>query len=96
MYTPHRDSRFEYVWDVMQFIEENQCRNNCAFSKLNDHDEDKSHAEEYPMCYEIEGAIILEEPVAALDDHGDDGVVCTKFRDNNLVQEAAPEQGRLV
>lgn len=96
MYTPHRDGRFHYLWDLMEFIEDNQCRKNCAFSKLNDPDTAADHANEYPMCYEIEGAIITEEPVADLDDHGDDGVVCTRYRDYDLVKQAEPEQGRLL
>lgn len=94
MYTPHRDGRFHYLWDLMQFIEREQCRS-CMFSKLNDPDEDKDHAEEYPMCYEIEGAIITEEPVEALDDRGTDGVVCTRYKNRVLAEEEHPDQGRL-
>jgi hypothetical protein len=69
-YTPHRDERFEYITDLMGFIEENQCTV-CYF---------RSDREEYPMCFEIEGQIFTEEPVAELEDVGTQGVVCTKFR----------------
>lgn len=77
MYKPTRSKNFEYIWDLMSFIEDNQCRN-CAFSKLAT--ENNSHADEYPMCYEIEAEIITEEPVAALDEQPDGSVVCTKYR----------------
>lgn len=78
MYEPYRDYRFEYIWDVINFIEENQCRN-CVFSKLVT--DPGSHANEYPMCWAIEAEIMAENgPVAALDDHGDDGVVCRDYR----------------
>ena len=95
MYTPHRDSRFEYVFELIHFIEENQCRT-CAFSKLQDHDEDKATAEEYPMCYPIEGEIMLEHPMACLDDRGAEGVVCTNYRNAELASQAHPDQGRLL
>lgn len=78
-YKPQRDRRFEYLWEVMAFIEDNQCRS-CKFSRLQDPDEEKNFAEEYPMCPEIEGALLTEEPVEALDDVGDDGVVCRKYQ----------------
>ena len=91
-YEPHRDERFEYLWDLMHFIEENQCRT-CAFSKLIT--EKSSHAEEYPMCYEIEGELIQEIPVAALDDCGDEGVVCTLYRNAAVESESHPDQSRL-
>lgn len=94
MYTPGRDARFEYLWDAINFIEENQCRT-CAFSKLNDPDENREHAEEYPMCYEIEAAMLTEQPVEAIDDCGDDGVVCTKYRDVTLAEQEHIDQGRL-
>ena len=86
-YTPGRDHRFEYLWDVMSFVEENQCKG-CGF---------KSDRPEYPMCFEVEAALIAEDgPVQALDDIGDNGVVCTLFRDQELVAQEAPEQLRLV
>lgn len=85
-YKATRDHRFEYVWDVMQFIEERQCET-CAF---------KSDRDDYPMCFEIEAELISEEPVASLDDRGDDGVVCTRYRNDVLAEEAHPDQGRLL
>lgn len=93
MYKPTRDYRFEYIWDAMAFIEDNQCRT-CAFGKLNDPDENKNHAFEYPMCYEIEGEFITEEPVEAIDDCGDEGLVCTKYRSAELANQE-PGQGVL-
>lgn len=84
-YRARRDYRFEYVWDVMEFIEENQC-GTCAF---------KSDRPDYPMCFEIEGELISEEPVPALDDRGDEGVVCTRYRNDVLAEQAHPDQGRL-
>lgn len=84
-YKAHRDHRFEYVWEVMSFIEERQC-NSCGF---------KSDRPDYPMCFEIEAELIEEEPVPALDDRGDDGVVCTKYRDELLVEQEHPAQSRL-
>lgn len=94
MYTPHRDERFEYLWDLMHFIENNQCRT-CAFSKIvTDHN---AHAYEYPMCWGIEAQIMAESgAVAALDDHGDDGVVCKDYRDAEEASKAHPDQGRLL
>lgn len=84
-YIPKRDYRFEYLWDVMSFIEENKCHD-CAF---------KSDRPDYPMCFEIEAEIIDEKPVAALDDQGDDGVVCTRYRNEVLVEQEHPDQLRL-
>lgn len=72
---PQRDYRFEYIWDGIKFVEEYQCQS-CRFRK--DADED------FPMCYEVEGAIIAEDgPVEALDDLGPSGVVCVKYRQGN-------------
>lgn len=86
MYTPGRDYRFEYLWDLMEFIEEHQCRT-CAFSKLVT--DNNAHAEEYPMCWAVEAQIMAEDgPVAALDDRGVEGVVCTRYRN----AEAAVEE----
>jgi len=68
-YKPQRDSRFEYLWEIMEFIEEKQC-NTCQF---------KSDREDFSMCDEIEAQIIAEEPVEDLDDAGSHGVVCTKY-----------------
>lgn len=84
-YTPRRDQRFHYIWDVMKFVEERQCMS-CAF---------KSDRPDYPMCGEIELELIEEKPVEALDDLGDDGVVCTKYREATLTEQEHPSQHRL-
>lgn len=85
MYTPHRDERFDYIWELMEFIEETQC-GTCAF---------KSDRFENPMCFEIEAEIIDEKPVADLDDKGSDGVECTRYRNDDLHEQAHADQGRL-
>lgn len=74
-YVPKRDYRFEYIYDAINFVEEYQCKT-CRFRK-EDNDED-------PMCYEVEAAVIAEDgPVEALDDIGEHGVVCVKYREGN-------------
>jgi hypothetical protein len=82
----------------MNAIEERQCRS-CFFSKLNDHDENRHHAEEFPMCYEIEGLLISADTIEALDNRGGSGVVCTKYKDaaltNELIEQSHPDQHRL-
>lgn len=92
-YKPGRDHRFEDVTDVMNFIEEMQCKN-CIYKK------DFvgwgiSHANEYPMCHEIEVEFFVADvdfkPIDSLEDRGDDGVVCLKF----TPQWAHPDQTRL-
>lgn len=66
-------------YEVMWNIEETQCRT-CRFRK-NEQGSDGSHAEEFPMCYEIEGALIVGEDYAeGLDRDEFDAVVCTKYR----------------
>ena len=71
MYHPHRDYRFEYVWEAMAFVEDNQCRD-CQFRKTD--------SDAYgPMCYEVEAAFMMEEPVVEIDDLGESGLHCTKF-----------------
>lgn len=86
-YRPRRDHRFEYLTDVMSFVERNQC-NGCGF---------KSDRPDYPMCFEVEGELFAENgPVAALDDRGNDGVVCVLFRDQELVAQEHPDQRRLL
>lgn len=80
-YKPVRDSRFEYVWEAMNYIEEEQCRN-CAHSKLQEHDTDRSHAQEYPMCWQVESEFIeANAKHIALENIIDtgDGIVCTKY-----------------
>jgi hypothetical protein len=101
MYKPGRDGRFYYLWEVANFIEENQCKG-CAFSKLQDPDESHEHAKEYPMCYTVEGKLIAEEPVEELDDRGNDGIVCNVFRSLDeqehldiVAEQSHPNQGRL-
>lgn len=76
-YTPGRDYRFEYVTDVMQFIERHQCHD-CVFKESG----------EYPMCNEVSGQLLVQDsdfaPVEELDDRGPDGVVCVKYRHQEL------------
>lgn len=95
MYEPKRDSRFDYLWDVMHFVEEMQCKG-CAFSKLQDDEGDPEHAANYPMCHEIEAKFVLEEPVEELDDAGRDGVVCTLFKSVETAKQEHPDQQRLI
>lgn len=95
MYEPKRDSRFEYIWDAMHFVEEMQCKG-CAFSKLQDESQDPEHASEYPMCYKIEAKFLLEEPVIELDDVGTHGVVCTLFKSVETANQEHPDQLRLI
>lgn len=83
MYTAHRDGRFYYVSDVIEFIEERQCSADCIFAY-----EDP----EFAMCFEVTGDLLLEEPSKSLDDAGSDGVVCTK----QVRHEAHPDQQRLI
>lgn len=78
-YKPHRDSRFEYVWEAISFVEENQCRT-CIHSKLFEPDTDKDHAEDFPMCWEIEGEFISEEPIQDVMDYGKDGIWCRRWQ----------------
>lgn len=72
MYKAHRDNRFEYAHDVVFFIERHQCRT-CVFRNTDD--------PEYPMCYEIGGSIVAEMPVKELEDQGNNGIYCTKFKE---------------
>jgi hypothetical protein len=92
MYQPHRDRRFEYVWEVMSFIEDNQC-GTCAFK--NPHGEN-TIGEPYMMCGPIEYELTVENPVEGLDDVGDDGVVCRLYREETLVEQEHPDQLRLL
>lgn len=93
-YTPRRDGRFEYIWEAMTFIEDRQC-GTCIFSKLYDRGEDPKHAAEYPMCYEIEGLFILEEPMHDIDDHGDEGISCNRYQNVDAADQSHDDQGRL-
>lgn len=88
-YTPGRDYRFEYVTDVIEFVERFQCAD-CAFKESG----------EYPMCNEVSGQLLVQDsefaPVPELDDRGSDGVVCVKYRQDVLVEQEHPDQGRLL
>ena len=88
MYKPHRDERYEYLSDLMEFIESNQCHQ-CLFSKTVS--DPSAAALEFPMCEEVEGELLSEASLDFLDDRGNDGVVCMKY----VGYEASPEQGRL-
>jgi hypothetical protein len=89
-YTAHRDNRFEYVDDVIRFIEENQCEA-CYFRKTW-YEWGGDFAQDYPMCPEIEAPLSLEEPVAELDDKGSAGVVCSKFKLGDVPPPVDPDQ----
>lgn len=94
MYEPGRKDGYEYLWDLMNDIEEKQCRT-CAFSKLVTEGADNQHADEYPMCWEIEGEMSMEDgPVEALD-LTDDGVVCSQYRNVELASQEK-NQGTLL
>lgn len=80
---------FMYVADLINYVEEMQCTH-CAFSKLVDEPDN-----EFPMCYPIEGQILLESPVEALDKTPDGGVVCTAYKNVVLAELEHPDQGRL-
>jgi hypothetical protein len=84
MYRPHRDGRFEYVTDVINHLEEEQC-NTCVFREEG----------EYPMCLPISGQIILEEPVEEINDLGRDGLICTKYRNGTPTPEQVEGQEEL-
>ena len=66
-YTPHRDYRWEYISDMLNWMEENQCFN-CIFRETG----------EVIMCMEFQGQAFLEEPMEEWDDLGDEGVACNK------------------
>lgn len=86
MYTPHRDERFEYVFEAMSHVEEKQCET-CVFRRTDDPD--------YPMCFEISGQFILELPVEEINDLGSDGLACTKYRPGNPTPEQVEGQEEL-
>ena len=83
-YIPRRDSRFEYIWEAMTFVEDRQC-STCAF---------KSDRDEYPICFEIEAVLIDEQPVVEWEDRGDLGLVCHKYRNEELAEQEHPAQAR--
>lgn len=84
MYRPHRDYRFEYVFEAMSFVENNQCKT-CVFREEG----------EYPMCLPISGQFILEEPVEEIDDLDERGIACTKYRHGEPTPEQVEGQGEL-
>jgi len=58
-------------------IEEENCVT-CRFRK--NPEDDGQHAQEFPMCYEIEAAIVLEEDIEVLDRTDTGMIVCSKHR----------------
>lgn len=70
MYVPKRDQRFEYVTDAMNWVEKTQC-NTCVFREEG----------EYPMCLPVATKITLEKPVEEIDDQGDNGLLCLKYKE---------------
>lgn len=86
MYKPHRDERFHYAHEALQFIEELQCKA-CAFKETDD--------PSMPMCLEIAGRFFDEEPIEEIDDLGNDGLRCTKYRSEELASEEHPDQSQL-
>lgn len=85
-YTPHRDPRFEYVHEAIEFIEETQCRV-CVFRRTDDDD--------YPMCFPVSGDFYLEEPMDYITDLEDQGLVCQKFKVGNPTPTEVEGQGEL-
>jgi hypothetical protein len=81
-YIPRRDYRFEYLTEAASFIEERQCET-CAF---------KSDRPEYPMCFEIEAVLWDEKPIVEWDDLGDQGLHCTKYRWQQLVDDETNQE----
>ena len=66
------------AWGAIYTIEETQCAT-CRFRK--NPEVDGQHAVDYPMCYEIEGELLLEKDFPeGLDEDEFGGVVCTKYR----------------
>jgi hypothetical protein len=88
-YTPHRDYRFEYVTEAMSFVEEFQCFD-CAF---------RGDDDEFPMMgchFGADQLMFEEEEIEFFDDLGDAGIRCHKWRDQELVEQESPAQGRLL
>lgn len=73
------------MWDLIEYIEAGQCFD-CAF---------KTDVAEYPMCNTVMVPLVDMEPVEVLDDKGDDGVVCTRYRHAELAEQEHESQGRL-
>lgn len=75
-YKPRRDYRFEYIWDAIAWVEDNQCRS-CIHRKS---EQSHSFNDEYPMCHEVEADFVEEKPVQAVEDLGDEGLLCTRYQ----------------
>lgn len=82
-YIPRRDYRFEYVTEAISFVEERQCID-CFFKESG----------EFPMCMEIQGNVMLEEPIEEWSDLGDEGLLCNKYR-NEVVAGNEVNQEKL-
>lgn len=70
LYRSHRSERYEYAIYVIQDVEENQC----AGCKLQETDKDVGL-----MCEQADLDILLEEPVAFMEELEDGRVVCNKY-----------------
>ncbi len=66
-YTPHRTMRFEYATELIEYIEQRQCRR-C------DHG---TGPDEYPMC-ELAGVALDCDPIEVWDEVAPDVVVCRR------------------
>lgn len=69
MYKPHRDERFEYVYEAMEHIEARQCVS-CARREPDG---------DYFMCGPVSASFLLEMPIAEVEDLGDKGLRCTAY-----------------
>lgn len=77
-------------YEMMQDVEDHQCVT-CIYRK--NPDVEGRHAEDYPMCYEVEGAVAVEEDVVPpLDMRSDGVVVCTKYREGPPLLPVDPDQ----
>ena len=70
MYNPHRSERYEYAIYVIEDVEANQCVG-CKFQET---DKDVGL-----MCEQADLDILLEEPVAFMEELEDGRVVCQKY-----------------
>lgn len=70
MYKPHRSERYEYAIYVIEDVEERQC-SSCKFQET---DKDIGL-----MCKQADIDILLEEPVAFMEELEDGRVVCNKY-----------------
>lgn len=86
------------TWEVIWTLEESQC-SDCRFRKSVTYD--GQHAIDFPMCYEVEGNLIVNDLVDLSShpiDRTDDGtLVCTKYRpgDPDETFGVHPEQPQL-